>query len=98
MLKQQRCGPFSKDGSLVLKPLMQPSLKFFHYVPYYNSFVIVDFSIFLWYINKENKRACARTNVRVKSVTQVFRQYKGVTCGLPNYSLRSCFLQSWRFL
>jgi len=84
---------FLKDDSLALKPLTQLSLMFFHYVPYIKSFVVVDFSMVLCYINKETKRACARINIRVKSNTQVFGQYLSATNGLRNYTLRSCFLQ-----
>jgi hypothetical protein len=45
-------------------------------------------------ILKDIEKACARTNIRVKSNAQAIdRKYLSVTCGLRNYMLRFCILQ-----
>lgn len=55
MQKPLHFEPFLKGDSLILKLLKRYALKSFHYVPYFNSFVVVDFSMILWYIDIRNK-------------------------------------------
>lgn len=63
-LTPQQSERFCGDDSSALKPLRQPSLMFFHFVPLLNSFVIIDLSQKLRYINKRNTRAKALANAR----------------------------------